>query len=71
MPKSSTRYIESCCRFSVLNSALRVATGLVITETNSQTSGASACRMQRSELGLLLKLDPQNYSCRSSHPDRH
>eukprot|EP00959_Pyramimonas_sp_CCMP1952_P452456 9466623-Pyramimonas_sp.AAC.2 len=48
-------HIKRCCRFSVLNSGCRGATGLVITGTDPETSGASVFRIQRSELGLLLE----------------
>eukprot|EP00959_Pyramimonas_sp_CCMP1952_P389368 8158849-Pyramimonas_sp.AAC.1 len=52
----SSSHLDRWCRFSVLNSGCRGATGLEISETDSGTSGASACRIQRSELGLLLEL---------------
>eukprot|EP00959_Pyramimonas_sp_CCMP1952_P159912 3344577-Pyramimonas_sp.AAC.1 len=67
----SSSHLERCCRFSLLNSGCRGATGLVITKIDSERSGASACRMQRSEIGLLLELGPQNYSYCSSHLDRN
>eukprot|EP00959_Pyramimonas_sp_CCMP1952_P202263 4229495-Pyramimonas_sp.AAC.1 len=38
-------YLERCSQFSVLNSGSRAE--LVITETNSETSGAFAYRMHR------------------------
>eukprot|EP00959_Pyramimonas_sp_CCMP1952_P468448 9493274-Pyramimonas_sp.AAC.1 len=43
------------------------ATGLVLTEIDSETSGAPACRIQSSELGVLPELASQNYSYSSSH----
>eukprot|EP00959_Pyramimonas_sp_CCMP1952_P338015 7078532-Pyramimonas_sp.AAC.1 len=43
---------ERCCRFSAFNSGSSEAPGLVITGVDSQKSDASACRIQRSELGL-------------------
>eukprot|EP00959_Pyramimonas_sp_CCMP1952_P234036 4890655-Pyramimonas_sp.AAC.1 len=41
--------------------ALSGATVLVITEIDFKTSGASCCRMQSSELGLLPELGLRNY----------
>eukprot|EP00959_Pyramimonas_sp_CCMP1952_P325291 6808794-Pyramimonas_sp.AAC.1 len=60
-------HLRRCCRSSVLNSGCGEATGLVIRETDSETSGASACRIQSSELGLLPELGPRNYSYCSSN----
>eukprot|EP00959_Pyramimonas_sp_CCMP1952_P316904 6633216-Pyramimonas_sp.AAC.1 len=54
---------QSCCRFSALNSGFRRAAGLVITEVDSQTSDAFACRIRRSELGLILELGCQTVRC--------
>eukprot|EP00959_Pyramimonas_sp_CCMP1952_P121324 2537004-Pyramimonas_sp.AAC.1 len=35
-----------------------------------ETSGASACGIQSSEIGLLPELGPRSCSCCSSHPER-
>ncbi len=40
-----------------LKSGCRGAAELVITGIDPQTSGASACRIQRSELGFILELE--------------
>eukprot|EP00959_Pyramimonas_sp_CCMP1952_P055436 1158802-Pyramimonas_sp.AAC.1 len=37
---------------------------------DSETSGASACRIESSQLCLLPELGPRNYSYCSSHPVR-
>ena len=50
-----------------LTRAVGRAAWLVITGIDSETSDASACRMQRSELGLILELGLPNYSYCSSH----
>eukprot|EP00959_Pyramimonas_sp_CCMP1952_P053937 1128055-Pyramimonas_sp.AAC.1 len=49
--------------------ALRGATVLVVTGIDFKTSGASVCRIQSSELGLLLELGLRLLYC-SSHPER-
>eukprot|EP00959_Pyramimonas_sp_CCMP1952_P305217 6387392-Pyramimonas_sp.AAC.1 len=46
------------------------AAGLVLTGIDSETSDASVCRMQRSELCLILELGLPNYSYCSSHLER-
>eukprot|EP00959_Pyramimonas_sp_CCMP1952_P107273 2243037-Pyramimonas_sp.AAC.1 len=46
---------ERCCRLSALNTGSRGAAGRV-TGIDSETSHASACRIRRSELGLILEL---------------
>eukprot|EP00959_Pyramimonas_sp_CCMP1952_P427956 8962481-Pyramimonas_sp.AAC.1 len=60
----------SFCQFSALNSGCRGATELVLTGIDSETSVASAYRIQSSELGLLPELGPRNYSYYSSHLQR-
>ncbi len=63
-------HLERCCRFSALNSGCRGAAGLVITGIDSETSDASACRIQRPELGLILELGLGNYSFCLSYLER-
>eukprot|EP00959_Pyramimonas_sp_CCMP1952_P136484 2856332-Pyramimonas_sp.AAC.1 len=43
---------------------------MVITGIGSQTSDESACRIHRSELGLILELGLPNYSYSSSYLER-
>eukprot|EP00959_Pyramimonas_sp_CCMP1952_P458773 9477184-Pyramimonas_sp.AAC.1 len=59
-------------RVRLLNGKLstRGAAGLVVTEIDLETSAASACRIQSSELGLLPELGLRNYSYCSSHAER-
>eukprot|EP00959_Pyramimonas_sp_CCMP1952_P023857 500298-Pyramimonas_sp.AAC.1 len=52
------------------NSGCGRAGELMRTETDSESSCAFVCCIQRSELGLLLGLGPQNYWYSSSHLDR-
>eukprot|EP00959_Pyramimonas_sp_CCMP1952_P186194 3893521-Pyramimonas_sp.AAC.1 len=54
----SSSHLERCGPFSALNSSCEGAAGLVITGVDSETSVASACRI---ELDLLPKLDTRNY----------
>ncbi len=65
-----SRHLQRCCRFSALNSGCKGAAGLVITGIDSETSGASACCIQMSELGLILELDSRNYLHCSSDLER-
>eukprot|EP00959_Pyramimonas_sp_CCMP1952_P261651 5471422-Pyramimonas_sp.AAC.1 len=41
-----------------------------MTGIDSETSDLSACRIERSELGLILEPGLPNYSCCSSHPEK-
>eukprot|EP00959_Pyramimonas_sp_CCMP1952_P123394 2579666-Pyramimonas_sp.AAC.1 len=50
---------ERCCRFSALNSGCTGAARLVIAGVDSQTLDASVCRIERSELSLILELGCQ------------
>eukprot|EP00959_Pyramimonas_sp_CCMP1952_P270832 5661894-Pyramimonas_sp.AAC.1 len=43
---------------------------MAVTGIDLKTSGASTCRVQSSELGLLSELGQQNYLYCSSYPER-
>eukprot|EP00959_Pyramimonas_sp_CCMP1952_P449482 9411610-Pyramimonas_sp.AAC.1 len=57
----SPHHLEKCARSSALNSCWECATVLLVTEIDSDTSGASVRRIENSELGPLLELAPRNY----------
>eukprot|EP00959_Pyramimonas_sp_CCMP1952_P236568 4943894-Pyramimonas_sp.AAC.1 len=63
-------HLNWICRFAVLNLSSRGSTELIRAETDSESSCAFVCCIQRSQLGLLLGLGPQNYMYSSSRLDR-
>eukprot|EP00959_Pyramimonas_sp_CCMP1952_P179904 3762038-Pyramimonas_sp.AAC.1 len=56
--------------FLLLTRAIGGAAGLVRTGVHSQTLDVSVCRIQMSELGLILEQDSRNYLYGSSDLER-